>query len=227
MAESRAHVAPEPASPAVTRLAVPQAAAARFSAVTRYHFASIPSTNAWAQQHLSNLPWGELAVVTADLQTAGRGRFSRPWTAPAATSVLATFAAATRRPKFYLATAVLSVAAVRALDALGVPGAGIKWPNDVMLGDGKCGGVLCEATAWTGPAGDDGPGYARLLLLGIGMNVNTAAAELAAIDRPRWPATSLLAAAGSAHDVDRVCSALMEHVAGVRACIRARSTAAA
>ena len=76
-----------------------------------------------------------------------------------------------------------ALAAAAVLEGAGVTGVRIKWPNDLMLGERKLGGILCEAR-WTG----DQLGW---IVIGLGMNVqNDVTGGIAA------SATSL-AAAGS------------------------------
>jgi len=79
------------------------------------------------------------AVVVAEHQTAGRGRLDRRWEAPPGTALLASFVLAP--------SPVLSLAAgVAAAEACGA-GVRLKWPNDLLIGDRKVGGILVETTA--------------------------------------------------------------------------------
>lgn len=102
------------------------------------------------------------ALVVADEQTAGRGRHGRTWVAPAGTSLLAswTFRPMPADPAFF--SLLAGVAVARALEALGVAGARLKWPNDVLLSGKKVAGVLANAVS---------EGQAGTLVLGIGVNV--------------------------------------------------------
>jgi BirA family biotin operon repressor/biotin-[acetyl-CoA-carboxylase] ligase len=109
-------------------------------------------------------------VVVADAQEAGQGTRGRSWVAPAGTSLLASwiFQPAPVAPAMFAALAGLAVA--RALDALGRPGALLKWPNDVELDGQKLAGVLAHGTS-------DGRGGS--LVLGIGINVHQRREDLA------------------------------------------------
>jgi BirA family biotin operon repressor/biotin-[acetyl-CoA-carboxylase] ligase len=93
------------------------------------------------------------------------------------------------------------VALVDAVEEL-LPGVrlAIKWPNDVMLHDRKVAGILAEST-WDGQQ--------LLAIVGVGVNVNTPAADLAAIS---GTATSLKIACD--HHVDRgqLLAALIRHM---------------
>jgi BirA family transcriptional regulator, biotin operon repressor / biotin---[acetyl-CoA-carboxylase] ligase len=128
-------------------------------------------------------------VVVAEHQTAGRGRLDRTWETPA--RVALTFSVLLR-PDVPLGRWpwLPLLAGVACDEALAVSAAtadvGLKWPNDVLVGGRKLGGILTELVETpTGPAA----------VLGIGLNVATAAADL-----PVPTATSL---AVEGYDVDR------------------------
>jgi len=130
------------------------------------HHERIGSTQDRARQLAES---GSIALVVAEEQTGGRGRHGRSWAAPAATSLLAswTFRPLPSDPALFGLLAGVAVA--RALDALGVEGARLKWPNDVQLSGRKVAGVLADAiTNARGGA----------LILGIGVNVHQTAAQL-------------------------------------------------
>jgi BirA family transcriptional regulator, biotin operon repressor / biotin---[acetyl-CoA-carboxylase] ligase len=109
------------------------------------------------------------AVVVADEQTAGRGRHGRAWHAPARHALLASWLFRPLPSDPALFALLASVAAARALAELGVDGARLKWPNDVQLSGRKVAGILADAVT-------DSAGGA--LVLGIGINVHQAAADL-------------------------------------------------
>ncbi len=99
-----------------------------------------------------------------DYQTAGRGRHGRNWSAPRRTSLLFTMALAYPPPEVP-ATAVMlaSLAVSDAINGLTGLDTGIKWPNDVLVGDRKVAGILAELHT---------DGAERFVTLGIGINVN-------------------------------------------------------
>jgi BirA family biotin operon repressor/biotin-[acetyl-CoA-carboxylase] ligase len=99
---------------------------------------------------LDGAPHG--ALVTADLQTAGRGRHGRTWTAPAGQALL--LALVVREPD-----PLLSLRAGLAVADLAGPGAKVKWPNDVLLEGLKVAGILVEGRPQEGWA-----------IAGIGVN---------------------------------------------------------
>ncbi len=108
------------------------------------------------------LPVG--SIVLADHQTAGRGRLERRWEAPAGTALLVSFVLRPDR--------VLSLAAgVAAAEACGPP-VTLKWPNDLLVGDRKLGGILVETTQ--GKA-----------ICGVGINLSWAPDGAAQLNQPR------------------------------------------
>jgi len=108
------------------------------------------------------LPVG--SIVIADHQTSGRGRLDRRWEAPPGAALLVSFVLAPNP--------VLSLAAgVAAAEACG-PRVRLKWPNDLLLGERKLGGILVEAT----------PDKA---VCGIGINLTWSPPGAAQLDQPR------------------------------------------
>ena len=106
------------------------------------------------------------AIVLADRQTAGRGRRGRRWASDTARGLW--FTLARTSPGGASATLPLRIglAVARALDAVGHEvRTEVKWPNDVMAGGHKLGGILCEQAG-------------RALLIGIGVNLNQSPEEL-------------------------------------------------
>jgi BirA family biotin operon repressor/biotin-[acetyl-CoA-carboxylase] ligase len=117
---------------------------------------------------------------------SGRGRLGRRWKAPARTAILCSILlrppATTDRPQLSL---VAGLAVAETVESVTGRSAAIKWPNDVLLEDGKVAGILAEARGET-------------IILGIGLNVNQQPPELPADRLP--PATSLLVATGIGYD---------------------------
>ena len=118
----------------------------------RAHFRRTDSTNERARVLATGgAPHGTL--VTADEQTAGRGRQGRSWVAPAGAALLCSLVL--REPPRLLPL-MAGVAVARSVG----PGAGVKWPNDVLLDGRKVAGILVE-----------GRPQERWAVLGIGVNV--------------------------------------------------------
>lgn len=103
-------------------------------------------------------------VIVADRQTDGHGRGDRTWHAGAGQALLASWLLRPVPSEPALFSLLGGVAVCRALDALGAPRGGLKWPNDVWYDGRKVAGVLAHATA-------------AALVVGIGVNVSQAAAD--------------------------------------------------
>jgi len=128
----------------------------------RLHFRRTDSTNRRARELVqAGAPHG--TIVTADEQTAGRGRQGRSWAAPPGSAVL--MSVVVREPSEILPLA----AAVAVCDACGGLPCRIKWPNDVWIDRRKLAGILVEGRPQEGWA-----------VLGVGLNVASAPAGLPA-----------------------------------------------
>jgi BirA family biotin operon repressor/biotin-[acetyl-CoA-carboxylase] ligase len=86
-------------------------------------------------------------LLAAEEQTAGRGRRGRRWHSAPGAGLTFSLGRRIRRPARELAalSLVAGVAAARALRALGVRQAALKWPNDLVVDGAKLGGILVEA----------------------------------------------------------------------------------
>lgn len=88
----------------------------------------------------------EGTLILAERQTAGRGRGGRAWASAQGAGIWMTIIA---RPRDEAALEVLSLrvglAAARALEAFTTGELRLKWPNDLVLDDGKLGGILIES----------------------------------------------------------------------------------
>ena len=125
----------------------------------RLHVREIDSTNERARAlAVAGAPHG--TVVTAGVQTAGRGRQGRTWTAPPGTALLLSLVVREIDP-------LLSLRAGLAVADLAGPGARVKWPNDVLVDGRKVAGILVEARPQEGWA-----------VVGIGVNAAVDVAEL-------------------------------------------------
>ena len=124
------------------------------------HYDSIASTNDEAMR-LAREGVAHGTVVHADEQTAGRGRLSRRWSSPPGNLYLSIVLRPDVAPARCIEIGFVAALAVAdAVDAL-LPRevhATLKWPNDVLVRDGKIAGILLEQV-------DDA------LILGIGLNV--------------------------------------------------------
>jgi len=143
----------------------------------RLHLRLTDSTNERAKALAeAGAPHGTL--VSADEQSAGRGRQGREWTAPPRSSLLLSLVL---REFGELLPLAASVAVAEACEAAGANCA-IKWPNDVWIDGRKVAGILVEGRPQEGWA-----------VLGIGLNVDTELEQLP--PELRETATSLRIAA--------------------------------
>ena len=111
----------------------------------------------------------EGTAVLADHQHSGRGRLGRTWFSPPGAGL---YLSAIVRPGaagwLPLTTLAAGVAVARALAAVSALPVGLKWPNDLVIGQPwrKLGGVLCESSG----SGAE----VEALVVGIGVNLDLA-----------------------------------------------------
>ncbi len=153
------------------------------------HLDTIDSTNTYAKKHCQSFAPDKITCVTAEEQTAGRGRFQRNWVSPRGVNLYATFYFRLPVNALHLISLgqvmTYSFASVLLHEGLHPK---IKWPNDILLNEKKVSGVLCETTFHQN--------YVDLFL-GIGINVNMDAETVSKIDKP---ATSLKIETGRVWD---------------------------
>ncbi|MHA6204653.1 biotin--[acetyl-CoA-carboxylase] ligase [Dyella soli] len=159
----------------------------------------IDSTSSEIQRRLSSLP--DLSVMLAETQSAGRGRRGRSWLSPPGMNIY--LSCLKRFDAGFAALSGLSLAVgvivMRALSALGINGAGLKWPNDVLSPDGKLAGILVELSGeYQGPCA---------AVIGIGLNVRLTPALRAQAGQPVHDLAGL--AHGGAPDRNLVAAALI------------------
>ena len=108
-------------------------------------FPEIDSTNAWLMAQAPPAR-GMHSVAIADHQVAGRGRGGKRWLSAPGSSLCLSIAYTFREKPDNLSplTLAIGVAAARALGDSGIDDIELKWPNDIVSGDGKLGGILVE-----------------------------------------------------------------------------------
>lgn len=160
---------------------------------------SVDSTNAHALRLVEE---GVVApfLVLAEQQLAGRGRRGRKWVSPFAQNLYYSLVLRIDGGLRQLEglSLVVGLAVLQALRDSGVSEAGLKWPNDVLVGPRKIAGILLELV------GD--PADVCHVVLGIGVNANMRVAE--EVDQ-QW--TSIRLETGEL--VDR--NQLVAHLGGV------------
>jgi BirA family biotin operon repressor/biotin-[acetyl-CoA-carboxylase] ligase len=138
-------------------------------------------------------------VVTAERQTAGRGRRGRSWESPSGNLYLSILLAGAAAPAdsaqiSFVAAVALAEALAEAAPRVAV---GLKWPNDLLVGGGKVSGILLES---------EGP----WVVLGVGVNLASAPPAAGAL----YPPTSL-AAAGVTLTPDDLLAVFCRHLAAL------------
>jgi BirA family transcriptional regulator, biotin operon repressor / biotin---[acetyl-CoA-carboxylase] ligase len=125
-----------------------------------HRFASLDSTMTRAAE-LADGGAAPGTVVVADEQTAGKGRMGRAWHSEPGAGLYATFILHPRLSADTLpvVTLALGLATVDAIREVTGAACDLRWPNDVLIGDRKCAGILAQL-------------HDSVLLAGIGINVN-------------------------------------------------------
>lgn len=101
----------------------------------------------------------EGAVVIADAQSAGRGRYGRSWASPPGAGLYLSTVLKPAAAMLPLLTIAAGVAVAEGIERAAGLRTSLKWPNDVLVGDRKLAGLLAEVVA------------ANTAILGIGINV--------------------------------------------------------
>jgi BirA family transcriptional regulator, biotin operon repressor / biotin---[acetyl-CoA-carboxylase] ligase len=144
----------------------------------------------------------EGVIVVAEQQTAGRGRRDRDWVSPARAgltlSVLLRPGGQVPNRHWGWLPLLAGVALQEAVERIAEVDASLKWPNDLLVQDAKCAGILAEVV------GD-------AVVLGIGLNVTTRVDELPATTG--LAATSLQIAGAKSTDRDPLLKALLRGLA--------------
>ncbi len=163
----------------------------------RWH-ASVPSTMDVAAA-LASEGAAHGVVVAAEEQTAGRGRRGSMWSSPPGAGLYFSFIA---RPADAATLSLLTLAAgvgVReGIAAASGLAAGLKWPNDLLVGRRKLAGILAEGIAI-------GTGN-QAIVIGVGVNVQAAAYPPDVAAR----ATSIEGELGRAVDRDALFAAILD-----------------
>lgn len=163
----------------------------------------VDSTNSEAERHLAAGSRTPLVILARE-QTQGRGRRGRTWHSPAAGNLYGTFVF---RPKLEPArlqdfTLWMGLNICELVSNFCKIEPGLKWPNDLLIGGRKAGGMLTEARIDADEVRD--------LVFGLGLNLNARSADL-----PREvqaTAISLAEAAGVPVEVNRFAAALITRV---------------
>ncbi|KAF0182084.1 MAG: BirA family transcriptional regulator biotin operon repressor / biotin-acetyl-CoA-carboxylase ligase [Nitrospirae bacterium] len=136
-----------------------------FSADNILFYPALASTNATAVE-IAGTGCPDGTVVVADAQSAGRGRMARIWNSPPGVNI---YMSIVLRPAIAVRDAAVltlltGVACAKALHHCSGTEISLKWPNDLLIGNRKVGGILTELRA--------DPDRIQFAVIGIGINVN-------------------------------------------------------
>lgn len=124
------------------------------------YFQTLPSTNLFIEENLSSLKDGD--VVVAKHQSQGRGRLGRSWEASSGALTFSSLCKEAPEVSPCLLPLLSGVAIAKTIEAFGLCPS-LKWPNDVMLGEKKCCGILVQGVS---------KGKENAYIVGIGVNLN-------------------------------------------------------
>lgn len=127
-------------------------------------YETVNSTNLRAKLDAENGA-AQGALIVADMQTAGRGRRGRTWSSPAGTNVYFTLILKPEygADKASMVTLVMALAVAEGIRETCGLEAGIKWPNDIVIGGKKVCGMLTEMSVEQD--------YIHYVVIGVGINV--------------------------------------------------------
>jgi BirA family transcriptional regulator, biotin operon repressor / biotin---[acetyl-CoA-carboxylase] ligase len=179
------------------REALPHALARRLGALDLYW--EIDSTSSELQRRGGSA--SDFTIVMAETQTAGRGRRGRSWLSPPGLNLY--ISCLKRFDAGFAALSGLSLATgvivLRALHAMGLSGAQLKWPNDVLADGGKLAGILVELSGeYQGPCA---------AIVGIGLNLRLTPALREQASQPMCDLARL--AGGTPPDRNQMAAALI------------------
>lgn len=131
-------------------------------------FDQIPSTNAYTKSHHNEFSNEHPSLILAEQQTSGYGRFKRDFYSPAMTGIYMSVVLPINLIKDpNLLTLTAGISTVTSLSKT-FPDSDLhlKWVNDILFDDKKCGGILAESVS-------NEDGAISKIILGIGLNINT------------------------------------------------------
>lgn len=162
---------------------------------------AINSTNDYLKQLVVNTNPENFTVVVAEHQTQGRGQMGAEWKVESGKNL--TFSVLLKQDTFnvsdiFTLNVAVALSVADAVSFFGIPSISVKWPNDILAGNKKMGGILIENSLKS-----DGSFYA---VIGIGLNVNQA-------DFTELPkATSMFAEVQEEFDKDMVLHQILERL---------------
>jgi BirA family biotin operon repressor/biotin-[acetyl-CoA-carboxylase] ligase len=161
---------------------------------------TVDSTNDWCRRSFSQ---GDAAafVCVAEQQTGGKGRRGRSWVAQAGNNITLSYTRTIAAPLHELGCLSLAagMAVVKTLHQAGITDATLKWPNDVLVDNGKIAGVLIETLSL----------HPQMTTVVIGVGVNVDMPRVLPNDGSRCASMQQFVAA--AIDRNRVIAGLLDN----------------
>ena len=157
------------------------------------------STNSYLRRISEREDVPDFTVVQAYHQSHGRGQRGNQWAGEPGKNL--TFSLLSRKMELpagqqFLLNILVSLSVFEVLQSIGIPGLRIKWPNDILSGGRKIGGILIENQLHGNRISQS--------IIGVGLNVNQS-------DFPELPmASSLKLITGSAHDLDELLLRMLD-----------------
>jgi len=151
----------------------------------------IASTTSTMEEAIGHPPG---TVIVAEEQTSGQGRLGRRWHSEKGAGLYFSTVLGLPEPS-PLITLALGLAAQEAIQQVAGIGCDLRWPNDVLIGERKCAGILVNH-------------HGATVIAGIGVNVNHAAFPVDVADT----ATSLRIATGCEHDKEALLARLLDAI---------------
>lgn len=141
--------------------------------IDNIHLSEIDSTNDYAkrlieQHRRDGIELPDCTLISADRQSAGRGRCGKSFESPEGGSIYMTIILRLNKLPEHcmLITPAAAVGTLEALEAAGSKHLGIKWVNDIYLDEGKVCGILTEAVM------DESGTKIEYAVVGIGVNID-------------------------------------------------------
>lgn len=165
------------------------------------YFDEIDSTNdELKRRYTANAAMTNGILAITDNQTVGKGRRGRQWETPAGENIAMSFLL---KPQFgpdkaSMLTLLAALAVAEGTEKVTGISCGIKWPNDVIIGDKKYCGILTEMSVE--------PDFIHYVIVGIGINVNTKSFP----EEISKTATSIYKESGNITDRTRIVTAVLE-----------------
>ena len=159
------------------------------------------STNTYLKELCLKKDLEDFTVITTQNQTLGRGQFNTKWESEKGKNIAISILKKNMElpiDRMFLISICVSLAILDSLEQFGIPELHIKWPNDILSGNCKIGGILIENSI-SGPK-------IKQSIIGFGLNVNQQEFKYT----PK--AASMKKIMGKSFDLDEVLCSLVENI---------------